>query len=172
MLRPALEVELVWYLSDFAGDCGLKSWAGPLFERRRLGLSTGFSYGTPETPPSFSAALQAIKPRRALGAVALASSVLRDALVVQYGWPSWQTPSERAALAPLGRMAGVILLTPNYRKLAARVNPTSLAAMVDLAKKSGHLPVFEAQANVLFGRACATYALARRDLNHDLAQAS
>lgn len=172
MLKPTLEVELVWYLGDFAGDCGLKSWSGPLFERRRLGLSTGFSYGSPETPPSYSAAIRASKPRRALASVALTSSTWRDALVVQYGWPSWQTPSERAAIAPLGRMAGVILLTPHYRKLAARVNPTSLAAMVELARKSGHLPLFEAQANVLFGRACASYASARRELNHALAEAS
>lgn len=172
MLKPSLEVELVWYFGDFAGDCGLKSWAGPLFERRRLGLSNGFSYGAPDTPPSYSAALRANKPRRALAAVGLTSKTWRDALVVQYGWPSWQTPSDRAALAPLGSMAGVILLTPHYRRLAARVVPTTLAAMVDLAKKSGHLPLFQAQANVLLGRACAAYAGARRDLDHVIAQAS
>lgn len=142
-LPPRIEAELVWYLTEFDGCCGLKSPA--------LDAAPGCRGDVPSTPDGFGAAVKAGPPRRALGSLGADE---RGAIIAWYAWAR-ATPAARRAAGTLGRLAAVIVLTPPYRAIAGRVPVHEGVAR--LQREPNGLELCRVSAMTFLRRACKHY---------------
>lgn len=155
-LTPRIESELVGYLTEFDGSCGLRGidYEALHMAPARCRTSAGVEVST--VPRGFGSALAAGPPRRALGALGPEE---RGAIVAYYAWGR-ATPAARRAAGPLGRMAAVIVLTPAYQARAG--DAPVFEGIARVQRDAGGLDLCRVQANALLRRACKSYCQALR----------